>query len=224
LTFGYQRAQLLGAFFNGVFLVALGISILVQSVERFLNLENVKNPELMLIMGCIGLALNIISAVFLHEHHGHDHGQNHSLSDDPPLSTDGQRALAPAEYSSTETLHGHAEHRHNMARIKAPGRDLGMLGVLAHVICDAMNNIGVIIAALVMWRTNYSARYFADPGASMGISVMILLSSIPLVKNSGAILLQSAPRGVDLADIKHDLEKAGFKRSLRRQEYPWITD
>lgn len=25
-------------------------------------------------MGCVGLALNIISATLLHEHHGHDHG------------------------------------------------------------------------------------------------------------------------------------------------------
>ncbi len=31
----------------------------------------VENPMLVLILGCIGLTLNIISAVFLHEH---DHG------------------------------------------------------------------------------------------------------------------------------------------------------
>lgn len=82
-----------------------------------------------------------------------------------------------------------------------------MLGVLVHVIGDALNNIGVIIAALVIWQTNYDARFYADPGVSMGIAFMILLSSLPLVKNSGTILLQSAPRGVDLDDVKHDLEK-----------------
>lgn len=37
-TFGYQRATLLGAFFNGVFLLALGVSILVQAIERFTNI------------------------------------------------------------------------------------------------------------------------------------------------------------------------------------------
>lgn len=84
-----------------------------------------------------------------------------------------------------------------------------MLGVMVHVMGDALNNIGVIIAALVIWLTHYEARYYADPGASMGISMMIFLSSIPLVKNSGTILLQSAPRGVDLGDIKHDLENVG---------------
>lgn len=207
LTFGYQRAQLLGAFFNGVFLLALGISIFVQSIQRFAYIEEVKDPKLVLIMGCIGLTLNIISAVFLHEHHhGHDHGQD----DNPPGLTDDSRqtsASASARYGETDVPHQHAHHRHHEVRIKAPGRDLGMMGVLVHVICDAFNNIGVIIAALVIWRTDYDARYYADPGTSMGISIMIFLSSIPLVKNSGGILLQSAPRGVGLADIKHDLEK-----------------
>lgn len=82
-----------------------------------------------------------------------------------------------------------------------------MLGVLIHVVGDAINNIGVIIAAVVIWQTHYPARFYADPGASMGIAIMILLTALPLVKNSGTILLQSAPRGVEIDDVKHDLEK-----------------
>lgn len=39
LSFGWQRARLLGAFFNGVFLLALGISIFLQSIERFISIE-----------------------------------------------------------------------------------------------------------------------------------------------------------------------------------------
>ena len=66
LSFGWQRAQLLGAFFNGVFLLALGISIFLQSIERFVSLQLVEEPKLVLIMGCVGLTLNIISALFLH--------------------------------------------------------------------------------------------------------------------------------------------------------------
>ena len=85
LSFGWQRAQLLGAFFNGVLLFGLGISILLQSIERFIALQresrrhtgylsaidltllsDVNNPKMMFIVGCVGLGLNIISAIFLH--------------------------------------------------------------------------------------------------------------------------------------------------------------
>ncbi|EOO03892.1 putative cation diffusion facilitator family metal ion protein [Phaeoacremonium minimum UCRPA7] len=205
LSFGWQRAQLLGAFFNGVFLLALGISIFLQSIERFISIQHVENPKLVLIMGCIGLGLNIISATFLHEHHGHDHGSGHGHShgDSSSVHSDG---ITQEDYDMTP-IQPHAEHRHNAAKLKSPGRDLGMLGVLTHVIGDALNNVGVIIAALVIWQADYAARFYADPGASMGIAIMILLTALPLVKNSGAILLQSAPRGVDLGDVKHDLEK-----------------
>lgn len=60
------------------------------------------------------------------------------------------------------------------------GYDLGVLGVLIHVLGDAFNNIGVIIAALIIWLTDYSGRYYADPAISMAIAMMILGTSIPL--------------------------------------------
>lgn len=82
-----------------------------------------------------------------------------------------------------------------------------MLGVLLHVIGDAVNNIGVMVAAAIIWKTNGDARFYADPAASLFIAIMILLSSWPLVKYSGYILLQGAPGSLKLADIQHDLEK-----------------
>ena len=161
----------------------------------------------------------------LEEHHGHDHGSGHGHShgdadsihsegavhDSHDMTVSSSHSPQPAAHdlltSPVQPIQPHAEHRHNVAKLKSPGRDLGMLGVLTHVIGDALNNVGVIIAAVVIWQTDYAARFYADPGASMGIALMILLTALPLVKNSGAILLQSAPRGVDLGDVKHDLEK-----------------
>jgi Co/Zn/Cd efflux system component len=55
-----------------------------------------------------------------------------------------------------------------------------MMGVLLHVLCDAANNLGVMAAALVIWFAKYDGRYYADPGVSIGIALMIILSSIPL--------------------------------------------
>lgn len=67
-----------------------------------MNLD-VHNPKLMFIIGCIGLGLNIISAVFLHgtvngvvvkyhanspEHgHGHGHEHSHDHSPSPTIET-----------------------------------------------------------------------------------------------------------------------------------------
>ncbi|KAL9008945.1 MAG: hypothetical protein Q9173_005980 [Seirophora scorigena] len=200
LSFGWQRAQLLGAFFNGVFLVALSLTIFLQSVERFVTIQKMERPTLVLIMGCVGLTLNLISALFLHEHHHHgsvDHdGEAHSIPD-------------PSQNTSMELADtAHANHKHHKLSLQGPsGHDIGMLGVVLHVLSDAINNLGVIIAALVIHLTHSPSRFYADPGVSMGISFMILLSSYPLLTSAGSILLQSAPLGVDLDDVRHDLEQ-----------------
>ncbi|KAF2019779.1 cation efflux protein/ zinc transporter-like protein [Aaosphaeria arxii CBS 175.79] len=216
LSFGWARAQLLGAFFNGAFLLALGLSIFVQSIERFISIERVEQPKIVLIVGCIGLTLNIISALFLHEHdhghghsHGHGHDHDHAHADHPRHSHSIEEADIQSEggelkrHSSAED---HASHNHATIVLKPQGIDLGILGVLIHLVGDAINNIGVIIAALIIWLTKSEGRFYADPAVSTWIAIMILLSAVPLTKRSGRLLLQSAPPGIKIDDIKHDLE------------------
>jgi len=84
MTFGWQRATLLGAFFNGVFLLALGVSIFLQSIERFVSVQPVENPLLIIIIGCVGFALNVVSAVIL----GHDHGDGQGQDNSDPADVD----------------------------------------------------------------------------------------------------------------------------------------
>ncbi|RAL16157.1 cation diffusion facilitator family transporter [Aspergillus homomorphus CBS 101889] len=206
LSFGWQRARLLGAFFNGVFLLALGVSIFLQSIERFISPQVVvENPKLILIIGCIGLALNILSATFLHEHdHSHDNISGHTHSDENPEG--GVHEVNSCARYSCQVYAYHTGHRHNNLQTPKKGYDLGMLGVLIHVLGDAINNVGVIIAALIIWLTDYASRYYADPAVSMAIALMILGTSIPLVRSAGIILLESVPKGIDVSDVKHDLE------------------
>lgn len=217
-SFGWQRAQMLGAFFNGVFLAALGLSIFLQAIERFVSIQRVENPKLVLIIGAVGLGLNILSVVFLHDH-GHDHGggaghaHSHGSSEDhestPPSTPNHTGAAEAARLSFHAAGPGvHATHRHTtQAMPKAHGHDLGILGVLLHVIGDAINNIGVIASAAAIWWGKTEGRFYADPAVSMGISFMILGTSIPLIKSSGRILLQSGPLGVDIAEVKQDLQE-----------------
>ena len=93
------------------------------------------------------------------QHHNHKHKYN-----------------APVSTHCHDHAHGHSHsdgHDHDHG-------DLGMAGVLLHVLCDAANNLGVMVAALVIWLAKYEGRYYADPGTSTGIGMMIILSSIPL--------------------------------------------
>lgn len=72
-TYGWQRAETLGALVNGVFLVALCLSIFLEAIQRFVEPQVVSNPKLVLIVGCLGLASNILGLFLFHDH-GHSHG------------------------------------------------------------------------------------------------------------------------------------------------------
>ena len=78
-TYGWQRAETLGALVNGVFLVALCLSIFLEAIQRFVEVQIVTNPKLVLIVGCFGLASNILGLFLFHDHsHGHGGGDEES--------------------------------------------------------------------------------------------------------------------------------------------------
>jgi zinc transporter 1 len=112
---------------------------------------------------------------------------------------------------------------HITTKPRKHGMDLGMMGVLLHVLGDAINNIGVIISAVIIWFVKSPKRFYADPAVSMWIALMILISSYPLAKRSGKILLQSAPIGVKIEDIKHDLESIPGVQSVH-ELHVWRLD
>jgi zinc transporter 1 len=74
-TYGWQRAETLGALVNGVFLVALCVTICLDAIERFFEPREIEKPKIMLVVGCLGLLSNILGLFLFHEHsHGHGDG------------------------------------------------------------------------------------------------------------------------------------------------------
>ena len=69
----WQRAETLGALVNGVFLVALCLSIFLEAIQRFFEPHRVSNPGLVMIVGFCGLISNVLGILLFHEH-GHSHG------------------------------------------------------------------------------------------------------------------------------------------------------
>ncbi|KAF2956556.1 cation diffusion facilitator family transporter [Marinitoga sp. 38H-ov] len=63
-TYGYKRVEILAAFINTVFLLAVAIFLIVEGIKKFYNPE-VIDGKLMLIISIIGLLGNLITAFLL---------------------------------------------------------------------------------------------------------------------------------------------------------------
>ena len=89
----WQRAETLGALVNGVFLVALCLSIFLEAIQRIVEPQTVSNPKLILIVGCCGLLSNILGLFLFHEHshsHGAGHGHTHGGADSVVTAEEGR--------------------------------------------------------------------------------------------------------------------------------------
>ena len=71
-TYGWVRAEVLGSLINSVFLLALCFSIIIEAINRFVEPEKLVKIDLMLIVGGIGLLINLIG-VFIFGLHSHSH-------------------------------------------------------------------------------------------------------------------------------------------------------
>jgi cobalt-zinc-cadmium efflux system protein len=91
-----------------------------------------------------------------------------------------------ANIVSAGLLHRHSKH------------DLNIRGAFLHLMADSLSSVGVLVAGGIVWSTGWVR---ADPLIAAGISILILVWCITLVRDSGRILLESVPSHMKLDDI-----------------------
>ncbi|XP_046331868.1 zinc transporter 1-like [Haliotis rufescens] len=219
-TFGWIRAEVLGALVNSVFLLALCFSILVESLKRLVQVEEIDDPKLMLIVGVCGLVVNLIGLALFHQH-GHSHGGvshshgggSHSHNSDEEPSTEKEKLVAKQNIInglSTQDGEGDMDVQIEIESSKpkvVSQSQLNMRGVFLHVLGDALGSVIVIISALVIWFVEGEWKYYVDPVMSILLVIIIISTTIPLLKDSSYILLQAVPKHIRTKAILRKIEK-----------------
>ncbi|WP_405989443.1 cation diffusion facilitator family transporter [Streptomyces sp. NBC_00986] len=76
---------------------------------------------------------------------------------------------------------------------------LNVRGAFLEVAADALGSLAVIISAVVILTTGWQA---ADPIASLAIGLMIVPRTLKLLRETLDVLLESAPKDVDMQDVR----------------------
>jgi cobalt-zinc-cadmium efflux system protein len=72
--------------------------------------------------------------------------------------------------------------------------DINLEAVLRHSVADALGSLGVIVSGIVVLTTGWNP---IDPLVGIAIAVLILASSVRLVREPLDVLMEAAPPGVD---------------------------
>lgn len=332
-TYGYARAEVLGALVNAVFLVALCFSITIEALKRLVIIEPIEDPMLVLIVGLVGIFVNAIGLFLFHQaghshgghghshgggggSHGHSHGgggakkkkgHGHSYGDgdghghshgsgggghshgaikapgeeqgssknkvavtaentaeqakeatkdktseaaatgeanNPFIDETGEekknladedklesKVLIAEEATETDQLlpkdkegkcsggEDHKDHEHGEGdeppkKKMQSAAQLNIEGVYLHILGDAIGSVIVMISALIIMYGVGDWTLYVDPALSLVMVAIILKTSIPLLKESSKILMNSVPHHIQVEYLKEEI--------LRK--FPAVTD
>lgn len=149
-TYGWARAEVLGATVQAAVLLAVGIVVLVEAVQRLADPPATSGSGLLL-FGATGLVGNVAAAAVLY-------------------------------------------------RVRRS--DLNSRAAFLEVASDAIGSLGVLAAGAVIAATGWTR---ADAVAALAVGALILPRTLLLLRDSVDVLLEAAPRGLDLEALRGHL-------------------
>jgi cation diffusion facilitator family transporter len=199
-AFGTWKIEVLAGFTSAVLLIGIAVLMAVGSVERLLSPQDIHYREAMLV-GVLGLAVNIVCALILggaHHHHGHDH-HHHGHGDHHGHA------------------HEHGAHSEHSAHSEHEGRhaDLNLKAAYVHVITDAATSVLAIIALAGGWLYGWA---WLDPAMGLVGAVLVALWAKNLVHDTGKVLLDREMDHPVVQEIREAVEVD------REGEHTRITD
>lgn len=89
--------------------------------------------------------------------------------------------------------------------LRGESRDnLNVRSAFFHILADTLSSVGVIAGGVVIWLTGW---YLVDSLIGLLIGGIVLRGAVDLVMESGEILLEAAPRDIDIAGLRREVQK-----------------
>lgn len=90
-------------------------------------------------------------------------------------------------------------------------RTLNLRAALLHVVGDMLGSLAALVTGIVIYATGWQ---LIDPLLSLFIALLILVSSLRLLREVSGVLLEGVPHGMDLAQIGHGMAGVPGVRSV----------
>ena len=194
MSYGYHRAEIIGALVSIVLIWALTLWLLYEATLRIIIPPQV-DGFIMIIISIIGFSFNVIMGIVLtksgvaHSHglhkcdHDHDHEHEHEH-----------------EHSSDEEIRLHTEDEH-----EEKNTNVNLRASFIHILGDAIQNIGVLIAGIIIY---FFPKYsIADPICTYVFSIIVGFTTINILKDCIFVLMEGSPVDIDIDELENDLKK-----------------
>uniref|UniRef100_A0A8B9EI51 Solute carrier family 30 member 4 n=1 Tax=Anser cygnoides TaxID=8845 RepID=A0A8B9EI51_ANSCY len=178
-----ELVEVLSAIISVLLVYILMAFLLYEAVQRTIHMDYEINGDIMLITAAVGVAVNLIMGFLLNQSgHLHSHSHSHPHSHIP-------------QSNSPSTAHSNS-HGHSSLAVRA---------AFVHALGDLVQSIGVLVAAyIIRFKPEYK---IADPICTYVFSILVVLTTVRILCDTGVIILEGVPRHLNVDRIKEDLLK-----------------
>ncbi|KAM9564639.1 calcium/manganese antiporter SLC30A10 isoform 1-T1 [Guaruba guarouba] len=215
-TYGYSRAEAVGALSNAVFLTALCFTIFVEAILRLARPEPIDDAQLVLIVGTLGLAVNLVGLLVFQDWGACCRRPPEPV---PAPAVPGGAAAAEADEAGDSPNDQKCPEEGSEKKKEKKSEALNIRGVLLHVMGDALGSVVVVVAATIfhvlpLGDAPCNWQCYIDPSLTIIMVFIILSSAFPLIKETSTILLQMVPKGVNMQLLTDELARVPEVSSL----------
>ena len=185
-AFGTGKVSVLGGFTSAVALGLVALLMVVESVNRLFNPEQIHFNEAIFV-AVIGLTVNVISVFLLKDHHSHDHhhghGHHHHHHHHHHSHHHGN------DHHAHIHSHTNEEHQDRQQLEEKGHQDHNLRAAYFHVMADALTSL-LAIGALLFGK--FLGLTWLDPIMGVVGAVIISIWAWGLMKQTGPILLDAS--------------------------------
>uniref|UniRef100_A0A183BKL3 Zinc transporter 2 n=1 Tax=Globodera pallida TaxID=36090 RepID=A0A183BKL3_GLOPA len=180
-TFGYLRAEFIGAMASIFIIWTITILMVVFATQRIVAGNMTVDTRIMIITALIGIAFNSVMALFLKY-----------SRDSIPF------AHCHSHFGGSSEGYGEAS---------GPKENVNVRAAFIHVLGDFIQNVGVLSAALLIRWTDFE---MADPLCTYFFSLVVLCTSVPIARDIFLALMETAPSHLNYDAVRRDLNAISF--------------
>ena len=203
MSYGYHRAEIIGALVSIVLIWALTIWLLYEATLRIIRTPQV-DGIIMIIIAIIGFSFNVIMGIVLaksgvpHSHglHSHEHDYDHDHDHHDHEHEHGEDHHHHDSDDEEIGLHEEDEHDHKNTNVN-------LRASFIHVLGDALQNVGVLIAGGII--ALFPSFSIADPICTYIFSIIVGLTTIRILKDCIFVLMEGSPVAIDIDELEKDL-------------------
>uniref|UniRef100_A0AC35TUM3 Zinc transporter 2 n=1 Tax=Rhabditophanes sp. KR3021 TaxID=114890 RepID=A0AC35TUM3_9BILA len=195
-SFGYSRAELVGAFSSMLIIWVLTIVLVMLAIKRIIDQDYEVDSYTMIITSCAGVVFNLIMGAVLHfsgTPHSHGGGSLHSHG--------GSISTVDGLIDAESHLPDPSPHSH--IHVSDHKKNINIRAAFIHILGDLVQSVGVLVAALIIW---YNPDYrIADPISTFIFSIIVLFTSYPVLREIVKIVMQATPSHINVSKLQEDL-------------------